>query len=399
MALDSGNLRAFRPPRLRVAEGDGQPRRATWLELLYDLVFVAAVAELGNQLTGQLGWGDLARFTALFVPVWWAWVGQTFYANRFDSDDLGHRLLAVVQMVAVAALAASVQDATGQRAATFVLAYVAIRLVLVAQYLRVRRHVPEARPLVGRYVSGFLLAAGLWLCSLAVPPPGRYLVWAVATVVDLATPLTSRHLQAAMPPQPQHLPERFGLFIIIVLGESVAGVVFGLSAQPAWRPATLAAAGLAMLLAMSLWWLYFENLRESVVRRLLVAGQVWVYAHLPLAVAITAIGAALELTVAHPGGSRPLPERWLLAGSVALAFVLLAVLHTRSLGPGRAMPRLATALACLALGAAGGRLSAVGLLAGLTLVAWIQVALDLHHSGRLTTNPPAGSTEEDLAHG
>jgi low temperature requirement protein LtrA len=82
----------FRPPRLRVSEGGEEERHATWMELFYDLLFAAVVAQLSLQLSHDLAPFGILKFALLFVPVWWAWIGQAFYATRFDTDDLGHRL-------------------------------------------------------------------------------------------------------------------------------------------------------------------------------------------------------------------------------------------------------------------------------------------------------------------
>ena len=118
----------IRPPRLQHSETDaGKQRTATWLELFFDLAFVLVVGELavglGNDLTLQ---GALV-FAGLFTSVWWAWAGFTFYANRFDTDDLVYRLAKLTAMLAVAGLAASVAEATSTRAAQFAMCHAVLR--------------------------------------------------------------------------------------------------------------------------------------------------------------------------------------------------------------------------------------------------------------------------------
>src|ERR671918_757718 len=127
--------RLLEPPRLRTLDTE-EDRRATWLELFFDLVFVVTIAELGTRLSGDVTLHGFLEFMALFVPVWWAWAGFTFYANRFDTDDLLYRLLILVAMFAVAALATTVPDAFEGGSAGFALSYVCIRLVLLALYGR-----------------------------------------------------------------------------------------------------------------------------------------------------------------------------------------------------------------------------------------------------------------------
>src|SRR3954452_14735772 len=104
--------RLFEPPRLRTLQADQEDdRRATWLELLFDPVFVAAVGQLANALSAQPTTGRFLEFLGLFVPVWWVWMGFTFYANRFDTDDLPYRLLTLLGMFAVAVLATTIPSA------------------------------------------------------------------------------------------------------------------------------------------------------------------------------------------------------------------------------------------------------------------------------------------------
>lgn len=297
--------RRWQPPRLRLFE-DVQ-RRATWLELFYDLVFVVAVAELA----GVLGEHQVGAYLGLFIPVWWAWAGYVFYANRFDTDDISHRLLVTAQILVVAVMAAALGD-IGERSALFAVSYVLVRLLLIVAYLRVARHVPQARPLARSYVTGFSLSALLWVVSLALPQPQRYLLWGVAMVIDLATPFLSRKHQRPLPPQSEHLPERFGLFVVIVLGEVVASIVVGLKDHPI-TPVTLLIAAAGVVGAVAAWWAYFDHIDETVVLRTQLAGQVWTYSHLPLAMSLVAFGVGIEQLLLHPSAW----AGWLTAAAVA----------------------------------------------------------------------------------
>lgn len=344
------------------------------MELFSDLVYVVAVAELARLLEIEVTTGRVLAYVGLFVPVWWAWAGQTFYSNRFDTDDTSHRLLSTVQIIVVAVLAASVHEAAAGRSVPFTLSYVTVRLLLIGAYVRAGWHIPEARPLCRRYAAGFSFEVALWLTSLAVPAPARFSVWAAALVVGIGTPLTSRRHHAALPPQHEHLPERFGLFVVIVLGESIASVVIGLVKQDPGLVA-LVVAGIGVLVAATLWWLYFENLEESVVRRTRVAGQVWIYSHLPLVVAIAAVGVSIEHAILQPV-LRP-AERWLLGGSVATTFGVLAVLHACSNRRHRAVPRLTGAALVLLVTASGASWPVLALLAVLGVICVAQVVIEV----------------------
>ncbi|WP_188191803.1 low temperature requirement protein A [Nonomuraea sp. SYSU D8015] len=354
------NSRQWQPPRLRLFEA--AHRRATWLELLYDLAFVVAVAELAAVLAG----GDILVFVGLFIPVWWAWAGYVFYANRFDTDDVSHRLLALPQILAVATMAASAGDISA-RSGLFAVSYAVARVLLIVAYARAGRHVPEARPLAVRYIAGFSVAAVIWLASLGVESPLRYWFWAVAVVIDLATPLLARGHQGKLPPQSEHLPERFGLFVVIVLGEVVAAVVTGLKGHDI-TPGTLAIALAGVAIAMGFWWLYFGHLDESVVLRTKLAGQVWVYSHLPLSLGLVAFGIGIEHAIAHPSGTS-----WSVGVPAALVFAVLGLQHLCSLDRRAGGIRLAVAALTLATSA----LPTAAALPLILVYAAAQVAYDL----------------------
>ena len=140
-------------------------RHATWLELFYDLIFVVVISQLAHNLENDFSLYGSLGFLALFVPVWWSWTGAAFYATRFDTDDLGHRILILLQMIGAAALAVNVTDGLGNNSAGFALSYAAIRVILVVEYIRTGRskQYSSATPLIRRYTRGFLCAAVVWI--------------------------------------------------------------------------------------------------------------------------------------------------------------------------------------------------------------------------------------------
>ena len=103
----------WRPPYLHTAHDTEEERKVSWLELFYDLVFVATIIQLGNMLSHDVSWLGFLKFVALFIPIWWSWTGITFYMNRFIVDDVWHRLLVFIQIFGIATLGLSIQDAFG----------------------------------------------------------------------------------------------------------------------------------------------------------------------------------------------------------------------------------------------------------------------------------------------
>lgn len=351
---------------LRLHVPGGEERKIGWLELFYDLIYVATIIQLGDLLSADASPRGVLLFVFLFVPVWWSWTGMMFYFNRFVADDGWHRVLVFAQMFAIAHLAISVTGAFGETSAAFALAYFAIRVVLVAFYLRAWTVVPDARPLIRRYAGGFSLAAAVWLASALVPPPYRFGLWAVGLGLEFYVTLSprSRRLQHLLPADIPHFAERYGLFTIIVLGESFIKVVGGLAGRGIGVDALLLS-GLGFAVAASVWWLYFDHTHGAVVRSTPAARYVWVYGHLPLMVGITALGVGLKKLALLPLGD-PASDtvRWLFGGAVALCLVAFALLDSVKVagGPGSLAPELAArlvgAIVVLGIAAFGGGLPA-----------------------------------------
>ena len=157
-------------------------RRATWLELFYDLVFAAAVAELGISL--YTNYTTLASFLGtvlLFFPVCWTWIGVTFYAARFETDDVIHRVLVLLQMGGAAALALNIHGALGETSFNFAISYAVIRALLVIEYIRAAYKIPAARLFAMRYAQGFFISTTLWLISAMIPMPERFRTLDIST--------------------------------------------------------------------------------------------------------------------------------------------------------------------------------------------------------------------------
>jgi low temperature requirement protein LtrA len=326
-------LAAIRPPRLQT-ETEGE-RNATWLELFYDLVFVATVAMLGIRLvadTSTIGW---LSYAAYFLLVWWLWASHTFYADRYDTDDLVYRFFAGTQMVAIAVLAASVSTGPAASTAVFAAAYAAARILLLLLYARAYRFVPATRQLVRGYLIGFGIGATIWVMSIFVPEPARFWLWGIALTIDLATPFVMRKAQAASPLDVSHLPERFGLFTILVLGEAIVAVTVGLG-HVEWQWSTTIAGIAGLSIATGLWWIHFDNVDGRVVRRK-GGGKawqptVWIYSHLPLAIGLAMVGVGVEhaIVASDHGHHYTSAERWLLVGGVVLALAAMVGIETAS---------------------------------------------------------------------
>ncbi len=383
------------PPRLRTEEPEGE-RHATWTELFYDLAFVVAVANLGHRLLLNVTWSGVLAFIGLFVFIWWSWAQFTFYADRFDTDDVVQRLLAMVQMIAVSLMAVSISGDVADSSLAFAAGYITARVALIVMYLRVRRHVASARVLVTGYIIGLSVALVPWFFSLLAEPPLRFLLWGAGLTMSFYTPYAMRKEQAKVPLDVSHLPERFGLFTILVFGESIAAVVSGLSHHEwAFWPTVTGLFGVAT--ATGLWWTYFgprEKLEGSVVRRDPTQARAWkptawIYSHMPLAIALTATAIGMDLLVESDGTSLVATgDRWLVTGGAAVALMAMAMIHFSSVSASgqhdiKARSRLAGAGGMLLIGIFGSALTAPWIMGLVTLVAGAGVLVDVFLEARV----------------
>ena len=385
----STRRRWLRPPQLRTLDTDQDERHATWLELFFDLVFVISIAEVVHTLEDYRTLADFAGTAGMFVAVWWAWVGYTVYADRFDTDDLLHRVLVLAGMLAVIAMALSVHDALHGGSARFALAFVAVRGVVLLLNARARRHAAEARPLLNLYLTAFSIGASLWLVSVLVPEPARYLLWGVALVIELSAPWVGRHQIARAPIHASHLVERFGLFTLIVLGESVISVAQGVAkgAQGDWTAAMATSAVAGFLVVASLWWLYFDRLDDGTIRSVL-RGLIWNYAHLPLLAGLVSVALGIEYAVREAATGQLERTTALALGAGTALYLLATVVTGRALRPGgdrRQWWWLGAVAATLAVGLVWPLGLPVGLLVVLDLVLAGLVAVEA--VWRLETEP------------
>ena len=383
-----------RPLRLRTLEPEVD-RRVTWLELFFDLVFVAAVSQVGNPLACDYSVVGFLRYAFFFLMIWWAWLGHTTFSTRFDPDDLVQRALTLAQMFFGAVMAVNAADAFDSRdSAGFIAAYAAMRLIQAAQYLRASR-LPESRPLSTLYLRGFGVAAALWLVSAVVPVPLRFALWAVALAIDFTTPLLAEAHSPRVPPDGAHLPERYGLFTIILIGESVVRVMHGMESQAGWSvaAATCALGGLGVTFAV--WWWYFDGVHGAAERRVRSARdalrlRIWSYAHLPLYLALAVAGIGLEHAIEVADHAvLEAGEAWLLAGSLAAAMLAITAvyatgdelpdtLRTRRVVAGHVVLAAST----LGLGALGADLTPAAFVILLTVSCAAQMALTVRASAR-----------------
>lgn len=369
--------------RVRARDITENHRVSSPLELLFDLTFVVAISSLVTQLVHAVAEGHAAEvvgpFLMVFFAIWWAWNQFTWLASAYDNDDVPYRVLTMVQMGGVLVLAAGVPSAFAvQDFGAITLGYLIMRLGLLGTLIRTMVDDPESRPNAQRYVIGISLVQVGWLLRLFFVP-NEYIVPAfivLAVLELLVSPWADRAGSLAW--HPHHIAERYGLFAIILLGESVLAVtvavqeaiVDGVDASLV----VVAVSGLVLL--FTLWWLYFsEPAAEGLVRNR-DKSYIWGYGHYAVYASLAAIGAGLEIgvkAVTHHTEIGDVAAGYAVAIPLAVFLLLLWLLHA-PLGP-VSIPPVATVIASAAILVAPLTAAGVGILGSTVLMTLITVAL------------------------
>jgi low temperature requirement protein LtrA len=319
---------------------DEDHRQASWLELLFDLSFVVAVAQVAVQLEHYLAEGDVARgvtvYMMVFGAIWWAWMSFTWFANAFDTDDVPYRLLMMVMIAGSLGLAAGVPELAHLDFRIGVISYVVMRLAYVAQWGRVfRSGDPVWRPVAARMIVLTTSVQVGWVFFLLVPVDWRIPVFIPLFIIDVATPIVASW-DARMGGHRGHIVERYGLFTIIVLGESIAATTIAVGSAIEARAGSLqllVLAGGGLIVVFSLWWIYFDFTTGGAPAGGRSSQYMWGYGHYFLFAAIAAVGAGLALSVEWltDHDHFALPEQGVaMVVGVAVATILLVLMFIES---------------------------------------------------------------------
>ncbi|MEY9836912.1 low temperature requirement protein A [Streptacidiphilus sp. EB103A] len=321
----------WQPPR---AHGE-QPRERVVgpLELFYDLVVVVLVAQAAHHLAGHLTWRGLGEFAAVFSLVWIAWLNGSLHHELHGHEDARGRSMFLLQILVLVPLGAFIPEAGGAHGAAFAVdAGVLFAILAMLWLLAARGDSAEFRRPSRLFVTGTAICAVVLAASAALPAGPRVLTWGLLAVAYLAgftvVVGTAMPAQAVALSVTDALTERFGLFIIIVLGETVTGVVDGLAHEPT-NALTLAVGLIAVVVGFGAWWTYFDFAGHRQPKPTRAATVQWMLVHLPLTAAVGAMGAAMVDLVEQAHDSRtPADTAWVLGGGAAVVLCATMALAT-----------------------------------------------------------------------
>ena len=356
----------WQPPR---PHGE-QPRERVVgpLELFYDLAVVVLVAQAARHLAGHLTWRGLGEFTVIFTLVWIAWANGSLHHELHGHEDARARGTFLLQIVVLAVL----------------------------WLLASRADRPEYRRPSRLFVTGTAACAILLVGTALLPAGARVPAWGLIDVAYLAgfvTVMFATPAEATAVLVTDALIERFGLITIIVLGETLTGVVAGLAREPI-SGLTLSVGLVAVVVGFGAWWTYFDFAGHRPPRPEPPATLQWLLSHLPLTAAIAAMGAAMVSLVDHAhDGRTPAATAWVLCGGTAVVLgatmLVAASLQVWRRDPGlyRPLAGLCAAVAVGCLGVGGAR--PAPLLLGVALVALLCIPWVFAVKHRLTRHPDA----------
>ena len=371
-----------------VAEEGG----STWLQLFFDLVYVAILVELGNRLSYDFTLHGLLEFALIFIPVWLSWLEFVNYGRHFPVDDIGQRLLTILYMAAMLLLAFEIHAMTGATAGIFFLSYAFSKFILALMYARAWIIFPNYREMTGHFAAGFIIGGLLWIGVALVSPLNIWLL-GLATAISVLMPLIIhlfRKLRGQsdliLPPtKHQYMLHRFGELTIIVLGEFFIKLATSTDLREL-RVLNLYF-GLCLLgISVSIWWLYFDHLKHASLQ---TAGShigVWIYSHYPFLAAIIAYGVVGNM-IFSTAPRAPLAQDQRLLFTTALALALLAYGAIEWASREKEEPlyrqpqpwaRIGGAAGLLALGIWGGTVNAGFMVTIVVSILLFQVGLDVY---------------------
>ncbi|MGH7572343.1 MAG: low temperature requirement protein A [Gemmatimonadota bacterium] len=323
---------------MRPRSPDEEHRASTPLELFFDLVFVVAIAQAGSRLHHAVAAAHVAEgilsYAMVFFAIWWAWMNFTWFASAYDTDDIPYRVATLVQITGSLIIAAGVPRAFEAHDFSIVIfGYVVMRLALVEQWLRAARSDPPRRGCAHRYALGVSTCQAGWVALLFAPSDWAMVGFVTLVIAELLVPAWAERA-CATTWHPGHIAERYGLFTIIVLGESILAASIAIQsviqAGDLTSDVTAIIVG-GLLIVFSMWWLYFDHPMEGLLTSLPRAF-LWGYGHYAIFAAATAVGAGLGVAVDHATGHAtigPFGAGAAVAVPVAIYLLGLWLLHLR----------------------------------------------------------------------
>jgi low temperature requirement protein LtrA len=361
-------------------EPDAGEKRVAPLELFFDLVFVFALTQITYLMSEKPTWEGLGQGMLVLVALWWAWGAYAWLTNYIDTEQDTERLLMLAAMVAMLVAALATPHAFGDDALIFAIAYASVRWLHIFIWAEANEQADTAGAI--RTLARTALPAPLLLIGAAFfDGAAQAAVWVVALGIDYAGPFVFgvRGFRVSA----GHFAERFGLIVIIALGESIVAIGAGISGVDL-DAGLVAAAVFGVVLSAALWWAYFDVVAIAAERRfremrgharVRMARDSYSYIHLPMIAGILLVALGVKKTLAHVDEPLKTVPAVALFGGLALYYGAHLAFRLRNLGSLN-RERLVTAVVCLALIPVATEVDSLVALGGAAAVASVLIAYE-----------------------
>jgi low temperature requirement protein LtrA len=345
-------------------------RRTSPVELLWDLVFVFAITQVTTLLWRELTWRGFGRAMLVLALVWWAWSAFVWAANAQAADSATLRACLLISAISIFITGLSIPHAFGSEATLFAVTYAIVRFLHLALYADASHKGDAEWSAIAGFALTVTIGMALLIAGSFATGTARTVLWVLAAAIDYAGPawLTRERLRGLQRVAVAHFAERYSLFVIICLGESIVAIGVGALGPNADRPLDVelvVAVALGLLITVGMWWTYFEGFAETAAERLrddddpvLAAADGYSYLHLVIVAGIITFAVGVKV-LTRDSVSAPLPDpaRLALCGGVALYLLGTAAFALRMAGR-LDREKLAVAVALLVLYAIAGAIAA-----------------------------------------
>jgi low temperature requirement protein LtrA len=306
-------------------------RKISWLELFYDLVYVAAIGQLTHRIAVSPTWSTVGYSFLLFCMIFWSWVNGSQYYDLHGGDGIRTRLLTFWQMLGMAAVAITMPDVFDGNQQGFAIAFAVLQFLITYMWWSVGLYDPSHRVFNKFYTINYSIAFALLIASIFTNCQTAIVLWVIALVFNLTAPLAAartviRVLKERKQPAftaSATIVERFGLFTIIVLTESIVSTVSGVGDVKGKQPAVWVVFILGILIAFLIWNLYFDMTSEQETKKGYSYFQYFIFLHFLLLAALATAGACMRVLMADVGTVPPVTLQWMFC--VSIAVILLTI--------------------------------------------------------------------------
>jgi len=303
-------------------------RKVSWLELFYDLVYVAAISQLTHHIAAHPSWGSITFSFLLFSLLFWSWINGSQYYDLHGSEGVRTRLITFWQMLAVAAVAITLNDAFEGNHKSFAVAFACLQVMITWLWFSVGFYDPSHRKYSIYYTVLYLFALALLLISIFTSSSTATWLWIAVLVLNVSPPIALLPLMFRIRKETGQefslsatIVERFGLFTIIVLAESILATVTGIAEVKDKLPSAWVAFILSILISFLLWSIYFDMTSEQEAKPGYINMQWYIILHFPLLASLGVIGACLKYMLLHMEGGVSEMIQWMFCAAVAMILV------------------------------------------------------------------------------